>query len=160
LTTSLLAAAGALMGPAFAPDLLVPVTPALTDGDVARAKDLREALRALLLANAGFPPPFEAVRALDAAVASVRLRAEADNAGRFALLPEGAGLDRVIGRLLSVAVLAQENSTWSRLKVCAEYRWALYDHTRNRSAAWCDPNKCGARVRSRRYRRRRREASA
>ncbi len=139
---------------------LVPDPPVLTEADVARARRLREALRALLLANAGFSLPAEAVEEFDAAVASASLRVRIDDAGRLVLLPADAGLDRVIGRLLSVIVAAQEDETWGRLKACAECHWALYDRTRNRSATWCDAAKCGVRVRARRYRRRRRGASA
>jgi predicted RNA-binding Zn ribbon-like protein len=144
-----------LAGRGLASDL-----PVLTEADVARARRLREALRALLLANAGFPLPAEAVEEFDAAVASARLRVRIDDAGLLVLLPADAGLAQVIGRLLSVVVAAQENGTWERLKACAECHWALYDRTRNRSATWCDAAKCGVRVRARRYRRRRRGASA
>jgi predicted RNA-binding Zn ribbon-like protein len=132
----------------------------LTEADVARALRLREALRALLLANAGFPLPAEAVEEFDAAVASARLRVSIKGAGRLVMLSADTGLDCVIGRLLSVVVAAQEDGTWGRLKACAECHWALYDRTRNRSATWCDAAKCGARVRARRYRRRSRGASA
>jgi predicted RNA-binding Zn ribbon-like protein len=139
---------------------LAPSPPALTDEDLARARGLREALRALLLANAGFPLPTEAAGAFDDAVRSVRLRAGVDEAGGVALLPaEAGGLDHAVGRLLSIVFTAQESGIWSRLKACAECRWALYDHTRNRSAAWCG-SQCGARVRARRHRGRRREGSA
>jgi predicted RNA-binding Zn ribbon-like protein len=61
--------------------------------------------------------------------------------------------------LVSIVFAAQQDGTWSRLKVCAECHWALYDHTKNYSAAWCG-SQCGARVRARRHRRRRREESA
>jgi predicted RNA-binding Zn ribbon-like protein len=139
---------------------LVPVAPELTERDVRRAQDLREALRALLGVNAGFPPAPGAVEKFNAAAAPARLRIRADEPGGLALLPAEAGLDHAVGRLLSIVVAAQENGTWTRMKACAECRWALYDRTRNRSATWCDPARCGARVRARRYRRRRREASA
>ncbi len=77
------------------------------------------------------------------------------------MLPADAdGLDHAIGRLLSIVFTSQQDRTWSRLKACAECQWALYDHTKNRSAAWCDPAKCGARARSRRYRERRRGTPA
>ena len=138
---------------------LVPDPPVLTEADVARVRRLREALRALLLANAGFPLPAEALEEFDAAVASARLRVGINGTGRLVLLPADAGLAQVIGRLLSVVVAAQEDGTWERLKACAECHWALYDRTRNRSATWCDAAKCGVRVRARRYRRRRRGAS-
>jgi predicted RNA-binding Zn ribbon-like protein len=139
---------------------LAAVPPALGHEDLARALSLREALRALLLANAGFPLPAEAAEAFDAAVGSVRLRARADEAGRLELLSADAeGLDRAIGRLVSIVFAAQQDGTWSRLKACAECHWVLYDHTKNRSAAWCG-SQCGARVRARRHRRRSRGSSA
>ena len=96
----------------------------------------------------------------DDAAASARLRARIDEAGQLELLPaEADGLEHAIGRLLSIVFAAQENGTWPRLKTCAECHWALYDHTRNHSAAWCG-SQCGARVRARRHRRRRRNDSA
>ena len=134
---------------------LVPLSPALTGKDVARAKRLREALRAFLLANAGSPLDPGAAVAFDDAADSVRLRATADEEGWLELLPaDEDGLDHAIGRLVSIVFAAQQDGTWSRLKVCAECHWALYDHTKNYSAAWCG-SQCGARVRSRRYRQRR-----
>jgi predicted RNA-binding Zn ribbon-like protein len=132
----------------------------LSEDDVARARGLREALRAILLANAGFPLVPEYVAGFVAAAKRARLGVRAGEAGRIALVPAGEGLDRAIGRLLAVVFAAQENGTWPRLKACAGCRWALYDRTKNLSAAWCDPNKCGARARSRRYRERRRGAPA
>ena len=139
---------------------LVLTPPTLTDEDLARARSLREALRALLLVNAGFPLAPEAAEAFDNASASARLRARAGETGRVELLPaEADGLDHAIARLVSIVFTAQENGTWPRLKACAECHWALYDHTRNQSAAWCG-SQCGTRVRARRHRRRRREESA
>lgn len=139
---------------------LTPTRTALTDEDLARAQALREALRGLLMANAGFPLSPEAAEAFDAAAGSVRLRARAEEAGRLELLPGAAdGMDHAVGWLLSIVVAAQESGTWRRLKACAECNWALYDHTKNRSAAWCG-SQCGARVRARRHRKRRREDSA
>ena len=127
-------------------------TSSLADEDLTRARELREALRAVLKVNAGLPPTPEAAEAFDDAVGSARLRVRAGEAGRLELLPaDEGGLDRAIGRLVSISFAAQQEGTWARLKVCAECRWALYDHTKNHSAAWCG-SQCGARVRSRRYR--------
>jgi predicted RNA-binding Zn ribbon-like protein len=128
---------------------LAPAGLALTGEDVARARKLREALRAMLLANAGFPLVPEAVEEFNDAARSATVGVRAGDAGRVALVPAGEGLDRAIVRLLAIVVAAQENGTWSRLKACAECRWALYDRTKNRSA----------RVRSRRYRGRRRRTT-
>ena len=139
---------------------LVPTQPTLTEEDLGRARSLREALRALLLANAGFPLAPEAAEAFDDAVGSARFRVRADEAGRLELLPTDAGgLEHAVGGLASIVLAAQQGGTWPRLKACAECHWALYDRTKNRSAAWCG-SQCGARVRARRHRRRRREEYA
>jgi predicted RNA-binding Zn ribbon-like protein len=139
---------------------LVPTQPTLTEEDLGRARSLREALRALLLANAGFPLAPEAAEAFDAAVDSARFRVRADEAGRLELLPTDAGgLEHAVGGLASIVLAAQQGGSWPRLKACAECYWALYDRTKNRSAAWCG-SQCGARVRARRHRRRRREEYA
>jgi predicted RNA-binding Zn ribbon-like protein len=139
---------------------LVPTHPTLTEEDLGHARSLREALRALLLANTGYPLTPKAAEAFDDAVGSARFRAQADEAGRLELLPTDAGgFGHAIGRLTSIVLTAQQGGTWPRLKVCAECHWALYDHTKNRSAAWCG-SQCGARVRARRHRRRHREESA
>jgi predicted RNA-binding Zn ribbon-like protein len=133
---------------------LVPLLPSLNDKDLARAKKLREALRAFLLSTTGFPLAPEALEAFDDAVGPARLRARTDEDGWLELLPvDEEGLEHAIGRLVSIVFAAQQDGTWSRLKVCAECHWALYDHTKNYSAAWCG-SQCGARVRSRRYRQR------
>ena len=139
---------------------LVPNRPTLTEEDLERARSLREALRAFLLANAGFPLALESAEAFDDALGPVRFRARADATGRLELLPTDAGgLDHAIGGLASIVLAAQQGGTWPRLKACAECHWALYDRTKNHSAAWCG-SQCGARARTRRHRRRRREESA
>jgi predicted RNA-binding Zn ribbon-like protein len=139
---------------------VVATLPTLTDEDLARARRLREALRAFLLANAGFPLPAEAAEDFDDAVGSVRLRTRAAEGGRIELRPaEAEGLEHAIGRLVATVFVAQQDGTWPRLKACAECQWVLYDHTKNYSAAWCG-SQCGARVRARRHRRRRREEYA
>jgi hypothetical protein len=110
---------------------LLPTPPALTDEDLARARSLREALRALLLVNESYPLALEAAEAFDNAVASARLRARADAVGRLELLPADAdGLDHAIGRLLSIVFAAQEHGTWPRLKACAECHWGRSTLTR------------------------------
>ena len=135
---------------------LVPLGTALCEEDLARAWGLREALRTMLLANAGLRFSTEAAEPFDQATAAARLRVRTGEMGGLELLPaEADGLDHAIGRLVAIAFVAQQDGTWSRLKACPECHWALYDHTKNRSAAWCG-SQCGARVRARRHRRRRR----
>jgi predicted RNA-binding Zn ribbon-like protein len=139
---------------------LVPTQSTLTEAGLERARSLREALRALLLANAGFSLARESAKVFDDAVGSARFRVRADEAGRLELLPTDAGgLEDAVGALASIVLAAQQGGSWPRLKACAECHWALYDRTKNRSAAWCG-SQCGARVRARRHRRRRREEPA
>jgi predicted RNA-binding Zn ribbon-like protein len=122
-------------------------------GGLRRAVELREAFRALLLANAtGDPPPAAARAVLEEAGRRATLRADGD----LRLAP--AGPDARLAQLLAIAVVAQADGTWRRLKACPgeACQWALYDRTRSRTRMWCAAAKCGARTRSREYRRRQR----
>jgi predicted RNA-binding Zn ribbon-like protein len=136
-------------------DALLRVTGS-TAGDLARALEFREALRALLVANAtGEPPPRAAVETV-AGIGPLRAEMRGDLAA-----PGGIGAMSLAGDglagLLAIVVTAQADGTWARLKACPGERcqWALYDHTRSRTRRWCAGAKCGARTRSRAYRARR-----
>jgi predicted RNA-binding Zn ribbon-like protein len=120
-------------------------------GDLRRAVALREAFRALLLSNAtGEPPPPTALAVVEEAGRRATLRVGGD----LRLAP--AGPDAALARLLAIAAVAQADGTWRRLKACPgeSCQWALYDRTRSRTRTWCSAAKCGARTRSREYRRR------
>jgi predicted RNA-binding Zn ribbon-like protein len=121
-------------------------TAASTAADLERAVAFREALRALLLANATGDPAPPAALAIVAAAGPLRARPD-----DLALAGDG------LARLLAVVVTARAEGTWPRLKACpgADCQWALYDRTRSRTRTWCAAAKCGARTRSREYRRRR-----
>jgi predicted RNA-binding Zn ribbon-like protein len=128
--------------------------PAGTAGaaDVERVVALREAFRAMLLANAtGEPPPAAAREVIEGERARLRVDAE------LRLVPVGRGVDAAVARLLAIAVVARSDGTWKRLKACPgdACHWALYDRTRSRTRTWCAAAKCGARTRAREYRRRR-----
>jgi predicted RNA-binding Zn ribbon-like protein len=124
--------------------------------DRERALRFREALRRLLLANTGQPLDEGAARELHSAAARSGLRASVDGDGRVALVPAGAGVDGLIARLLQTVAHAQAEGTWERMKACPAEPcgWAFYDESRNRSRSWCSMGVCGNRVKTRRYRRR------
>jgi predicted RNA-binding Zn ribbon-like protein len=123
-------------------------TDASTAAELERAIAFREALRALLLANATSAEPQRDALAVVAGAGSLAARPD-----DLALTGHG------LARLLAIVVVARADGTWPRLKACPGDRcqWALYDHTRSRTRTWCSAAKCGARSRSREYRRRRAE---
>ena len=96
---------------------------------------LREAIRALLLANNGI---------------------EADVAGASPRLSNCQ--QRLVFRarppVVAAVATALADGSFSRLKACRadDCRWAFIDTARNRSRQWCDMTICGNRAKARRYR--------
>jgi predicted RNA-binding Zn ribbon-like protein len=128
----------------------------ISEQDRVRLLDVREALRALLLANnSGDPVPAEALETLNeqSAAAAVALRFDGDGA---ALVTACGGVDSAIARLLAIVHGSMNDRTWPRLKACPadDCLWAFYDHSRNRSGTWCEMGECGNRAKARRYRER------
>jgi predicted RNA-binding Zn ribbon-like protein len=126
--------------------------------DLENAIRLREALRSILLAHVGSEPvSAHAAVELDAVACRSRLRLRFDREGDAELEPEARGVDGALGRLLAIVQRSIAQGTWERLKACRELgcSWAFYDHTKNRSGAWCSMEVCGNRAKARSYRERR-----
>ena len=125
--------------------------------DVARAREVREALRALLAANNGGAVDPAAVETLNRAALRTELTVRFGADGRAALEPGAGGVDGAIGAVLAAAHAGMEEGTWERLKACANggCAWAFYDRSKNRSGRWCSMAVCGNRTKTRAYRRRR-----
>jgi predicted RNA-binding Zn ribbon-like protein len=117
--------------------------------ELARARDLRESLRLLVLANNGRPLDAAAVAHVNAAARRVTL-ALADD-GRIHVGCDGDAIDR----LVATAFAAMIDGSWERLKACRNCHWSFYDYSPNRSATWCSMQLCGNRKKTRAYRRRR-----
>ncbi len=132
------------------------VAPAgLGAGDLARALRLREALRALLLANNGAPSPTAAaLEPLREAAGRASFGARLGGAGEVAVEPGGEGSEPFEARLLLAAERLQLLGAWERVKACGaeNCRWAFYDTSRNHSRTWCSMDVCGNRQKTRRYR--------
>lgn len=130
--------------------------------DVRRAIELREALRAHLLAHHGQPLPPGAAATLDAAARRARLTLRFTGDDATTLEPEAVGVDGALGRLLAIVARAIADGTWARLKLCPAdtCQWAFYDTSRNRSAVWCDMRVCGNRAKVRGFRERTRAGEA
>ncbi len=134
----------------------------VSDADLGRALDLRESLRALMLANHGEPLAAEVVAGLNRVASDAPLVVRLDDTGHARLAPAAAGVDGALARLLAIVSTAVVEGTWSRMKACREdvCRWAFYDTSKNRSGAWCSMAVCGNRNKVRAYQRRRRGGQA
>jgi predicted RNA-binding Zn ribbon-like protein len=130
-----------------------------TRADVANAHALREALRAMLVAHNEGPRPSateDACRVLDEAARRAQLRLRFTGDGGASLTPQAGGVSGALGRLVAIVHDSIAQGTWSRLKACREHEceWAFYDHTKNRSGAWCSMETCGNRAKARSFRER------
>jgi predicted RNA-binding Zn ribbon-like protein len=121
-------------------------------GELERARALREALRALVLANNGAALDRPALELVNAAAARLPLQLAANGTLRV-----GAARDALDG-VVAIALGAMLDGTWSRLKACRNCCWSFYDYSPNRSATWCSMQLCGNRTKTRAYRRRRANA--
>jgi predicted RNA-binding Zn ribbon-like protein len=132
----------------------IPLTRTLDGRDVERAMAFREAVRALLLANAGAELRQEAVSELRAAAAAAPLRVEVEPDGSLETVPAAAGVDGLVARVFAAIAAGQESGEWKRLRACTsdECLWAFYDRSRNRSRHWCSMEVCGNRAKTRAYR--------
>jgi predicted RNA-binding Zn ribbon-like protein len=129
------------------------------DVDLARAIELREALRTLALANHDDTAAPRAEMVLDRVAATV-----APHAGLIPRFGDGGGCldvatsdpDAALALVLGAVFAARSDGTWRRLKACphAHCGWAFYDRSRNRSSQWCSMRICGNRTKGARHRQR------
>jgi predicted RNA-binding Zn ribbon-like protein len=130
--------------------------PELAAADVRRLHDLRESLRALMLANNGAKADEQDVKPVREAAERSRFRLAFDAEGGLELTPARADLSGFESSLLLALEHLQCHDVWPRLKACTDEtcRWAFYDSTRNRSRTWCSMDVCGNREKTKRYRQR------
>jgi predicted RNA-binding Zn ribbon-like protein len=126
----------------------------ISAADAARLRELREALRALVIANHAGQLAAAAADAVRRAAGSAALRVALDDDGRTALAPGGRGADGAVAMLLGILHEAQITGEWSRMKACRQCEYAFFDRSKNRSAAWCAMSICGNRTKNRAYYRR------
>jgi predicted RNA-binding Zn ribbon-like protein len=126
----------------------------VSDAEATRLRLLREALRALAMANHGRPPDPGALTVIR--LNSRELRVTIDSEGTTELVPAVAGVDGAIANLLGILHEAQLSGDWERMKGCRKCGYAFFDRSKNRSAAWCSMAICGNRKKNRTYYRRQR----
>ena len=141
---------------------------AVSAAELATAREVRDCLRSLLEAVGGDDgggggdgvgvqaEDLDALRSL-AAAHSARLTV----ADGGALAIECARADTLGDGLFELLLIirgAQEDGSWSRLKMCAnpDCQWVFYDRSRNQQGNWCDMAVCGNRLKNRQLRARRR----
>jgi len=124
----------------------------LTEDEVRGARELRESLRATLLAHAGHPP-HAPVTPLGDLLAAAPLHVTVDVAdGSAALAPADAA--PLLSRVAAAVAESLVAGTWLRLKACEAVtcHWAYYDRSPAGRGRWCSMQVCGARAKMRRYR--------
>jgi predicted RNA-binding Zn ribbon-like protein len=129
----------------------------ISQADAARLRELREAIRALAIANQGRQADAAATDLVRKATRTARLRIAIDDAGRTALEPEPRGIDGATATLLGILHEAQLCGDWARMKGCRRCGYAFFDRSKNRSGAWCAMSICGNRMKNRAYHQRRSE---
>ncbi|MXM67128.1 hypothetical protein GR925_27785 [Streptomyces sp. HUCO-GS316] len=124
----------------------------LTEDDLPAARELRESLRAVLLAHAGHPPHRE-VTPLGQLLAGAPLIVAVDEQDGSALLTP-ADRGPLPSRVAAAVAEALVAGTWTRLKACESVtcHWAYYDRSPAGRGRWCSMQVCGARAKMRRYR--------
>ncbi|MEU2716244.1 CGNR zinc finger domain-containing protein [Streptomyces sp. NPDC007205] len=124
----------------------------ITEDGLEEARELRESLRAVLLAHAGHPA-HRAVTPLGELLSRAPLYVAVDERdGSAALAPAPGG--PLLCRVAAAVAEGLTEGTWMRLKACeAETcHWAYYDRSPAGRGRWCSMQVCGARAKMRRYR--------
>jgi predicted RNA-binding Zn ribbon-like protein len=128
-----------------------------TAADLERALELREALRAVCLANHDGGEAPEAIATLDEIARAVApVGGLTPNLANGTIEAARTGPDAACALILGIVLIARADGTFARLKACPHERcgWAFYDMSRNRSSQWCSMRICGNRTKSEAFRRR------
>jgi len=130
----------------------------MTASDLELARAVRESLRSLIELD-GAEDGSGGLEVLRALAAEHRARLKVGGDGKVSLEnAQAEDLGDALFGLLLIVHGAQQDESWSRLKICAndECRWAFYDRSRNRQGSWCSMASCGNRLKNRELRARRR----
>ncbi len=127
-----------------------------TKADYDEARQVREALRHLLLAHNEVEADVDAATdVLDRAARRAGLSVRFADGGAHAE-PAAGGVPGAVGRILAEVSAAMADGTWERMKACRadDCRYAFLDTAKNRSRAWCSMQSCGNRAKVAAYRER------
>ncbi|WP_215455875.1 MULTISPECIES: CGNR zinc finger domain-containing protein [unclassified Streptomyces] len=123
------------------------------DEDLTAVRELRESLRATLLAHAGHVP-HRTVTPLGTLLAAAPLVVAVSAEDGSASLRPAAEPAPLLSRVAAAVAEALTAGTWQRLKACQapDCHWAYYDRSPAGRGRWCSMQVCGARAKMRRYR--------
>ncbi|GGV23965.1 hypothetical protein GCM10010260_75400 [Streptomyces filipinensis] len=126
---------------------------AVPEEGLEETRELRESLRAVLLAHAGHPP-HRPVTPLGELLSRAPLYLAVDQQDGSAGIAAPAGTAPLLSRVAAAVAEALVAGTWSRLKACEaeDCHWAYYDRSPAGRGRWCSMQVCGARAKMRRYR--------
>ncbi|HEV3504414.1 MAG TPA: CGNR zinc finger domain-containing protein [Actinomycetes bacterium] len=126
-------------------------------GDLEGALALRDGLRAWLQARQGLPHDQGELDRAKKLLGRLRLRVDLEGE-TAALAPAGDPATAALGRLAGDLATAGATGALARLKICdaPDCRFVYYDRSRSRTSRWCSTEVCGNRMKTRRYRGRRR----
>jgi predicted RNA-binding Zn ribbon-like protein len=130
----------------------------LDESDLARARTVREAIRALLTYNTGEDLDRSAVETLNRESSGAKLVVRFRKDGTSTLEPDVDGIEAALGRIIAIVFASMAEGSWTRLKACSRHscQWAFYDQSKNGSSRWCSMRICGNREKADSYRRRHR----
>lgn len=160
----------AALSGAFAPEVLEELravaekSPAAAEAALGRARALRERLFKIFHALAlGDEPPAKALDELQACWAEAAAQSRfAREAGRMALQPSAAGLDRIGAQMALEAVELLCRGPLHQLKLCGGHdcAWLFLDTSKNHRRRWCSMATCGNSAKARRHYHRRKDVTA
>ncbi|MFJ9910557.1 CGNR zinc finger domain-containing protein [Actinacidiphila glaucinigra] len=137
----------------------------VTEADAAGARELRDALIAVLLAHAGDPSTTpEALAQAEEHLRGIAARyplTTVVTAAGATLTSTQTGIPGLFGTVLANVTELAHAGLWDRLRACRHdpCHFCFFDRTRNSSAGYCGP-RCASRASMRAYRRRRKEQAA
>lgn len=133
------------------------------DEECASVRQLREALRDVLLAHTGAEDEAHSWERLATQLTGTGLEVVFDSARGLSLQPPPAadGLKALRASIASRVYDAVRGGEWHRLKACRKETclFAFYDRSKNGSGTWCNMAVCGNRVKAQRRRSRERAST-
>lgn len=129
----------------------------VSDEDARALRRVRAALLAVLRDRAN--ADMRTLETLSSALSGGLPRVAVSEAGALRIEPGAEGVAGAAGAIVLAAHRVALRGDFDRLKLCRACEWPFVDLSRNHSRVWCDMAKCGAQVKVRAYRQRKKAAA-